>query len=48
MKKKELICGLQGLKIASGLSRYERELIDEAIKRIKKHKKEKRKCKQQI
>ena len=48
MKRREIIVSLEGMKIINGLSREERTIIDEAIKKLKKDKKEKRKCKQQI
>lgn len=48
MKRREIIVSLEGMKIITGLSREERIIIDEAIKKLKKDKKEKRKCKQQI
>lgn len=48
MKRREIIVSLEGMKIINGLSSEERTIIDEAIKKLKKDKKEKRKCKQQI
>ena len=48
MKRKEIIVSLEGMKLINGLSREERIIVDEAIRKLKKDKKEKIKCKQQI
>ena len=39
MKRKELIVSLEGMKIINGLSREERNMIDETIKMLKRDKK---------